>query len=81
MKTKATQGQSRRLKEMLVFHVTLEQLYQANIDCISKEFMLYEKNKSIFLKRAADKFHRKLRSISVEIFEIHMAKSIDTINT
>lgn len=81
MKTKATQGQGRKLKETLIFHILLEQLYQPNMDCISKEFMLYEKNKSIFLNRAANKFHRKLDSILLEIFDIHMAKPTDTINS
>lgn len=81
MKTKVTQGQSRRLKETLVFCVILEQTYQPNLDCVSEESMFHEKNKSVFLNRAADKLHRKLDSILVEIFKIHMAKTTDILNS
>lgn len=67
---------------MQVFCIILEQLYQPNLDSVSKDFMFYEKqNKTVFLNRAADKLHRKLHSILVEMFKTHMTKATDIINS
>lgn len=80
MKTKVTQGQSSRLKGLLVFCDIFEQLYQPNLDYFSMEFMFQEKNKSIFLNRALDKLHIINLDSLVEIFKIHMVKTTNIIN-